>query len=290
MSPVVRKTGQRVPASVGKAIRANRLRAGMTQIQLGAVISRTGKFISEVETGRARLNEPELNRLAVALGVTVDKILLADPVELEQQVEELPRRIRESQQAGLIVYTFQQLLDFLDRAGWLRNATLWNLSAEPFPEERDVALVEQLGDLVSTKDVQLCYVFPLRRQRSADANGQPIRQGTREALPSSLLNGLRFSERWREQLERRPDVVRGYALDDRFAYFSPLEAHMWVETVNASWSEVMPLLYGRPEGRTHENSNASVPFWYHLPRDRGSRMLIELAQSIKASERKEMSS
>ncbi len=53
---MARRDDGKVSATIGKAIRTNRLRAGMTQSQLAAVISRTGKFLSEVETGRTRIS------------------------------------------------------------------------------------------------------------------------------------------------------------------------------------------------------------------------------------------
>jgi transcriptional regulator with XRE-family HTH domain len=258
----------------------------MTQTQLAAIINRTGKYISEVETGKARLSEAETNKLAEALGVAVDKILKADPVELAQQVNDLPRRIRESQPTGLVVFAFQQLIDHLDRAGWLRNCTIWNVSSEPFPEENNVTLVEQLGELAATRAVRLIYVYPRTRIPESSPKGEALLQGTAQALPASLMNALGWSDKLRDKMEMDPQTVRGYGLESDFPFFSSLHSHLWIETADTSWSEVMPLLYGRAETRTHENSNASVPFLYHVPRDRGSRMLITLAQRIKAIDRR----
>ena len=258
----------------------------MTQAQLAAGISRTGKFISEVETGRTRLSEADVAKFATALGVSLDSLVEADAAELDQQVEELPRRIRESQPAGMVLFTFPQLIEHLDRSGWLRQGRLWSLSAEPFPEENDVALVEQLGELAASKGVRLRYVYPTRRLETSPPDSLPAVQGTREALPAALVSALRWSGRLRERMEQVPDAVTAYVLGDAFPFFCPLQSHLWVETAGTSWSDVMPLLYGRSETRTHENSNASVPFWYHLPRDRGSRILISLAQCIKRIDHK----
>ena len=281
-----REPERKIPATIGKAIRTNRLRSGKTQVQLAATISRTGKYISEVETGRTRLSEADLNRIADALGVTADKLLEADPAELEQQVEELPRRIRESQPSGLTLFTFGQLIDYLDRAGWLRDCTAWNLSAEAFPEENDVALVEQLAELVTTRSLQLCYVFPRQQLTAAAGDYASAVQGTRDVLPVSLLSGLRWSAKLRKHMEEHPGSVVGYALDEGLPFFSALQSYLWIQTARASWSEVMPLLYGRSETRTHENSRASEPFWYHVPRVRGSRMVITLGESVKTVDRK----
>jgi transcriptional regulator with XRE-family HTH domain len=254
----------------------------MTQAQLAASINRTGKFISEVETGRARLSDSDTSKLASALGVTVEKLLQADPDELEQQVEDLPRRIRESQPSGMVLFTFPQLIDYLDRAGWLRNCRMWSLAWEPFPEEENIALVEQLGELVSTKGLKLCYVFPRKRLTAVGEPAGGARQGTAEVLPPPLIDALRCSARLRDRSSAAPDTVVGYALRDDFPFFSPLQSYLWIDTADTSWSEVMPLLYGRSETRTHENTNTSVPFWYHLPRARGSRMVINLSQCVKA--------
>jgi len=283
---MARRDDGKVSATIGKAIRTNRLRAGMTQSQLAAVISRTGKFLSEVETGRTRISEAELAKLATALGVSPDRLLKADPVELDREVEELPRRIRDSQPTGLVLFTLQQLIDYLDRAGWLRSRRLWSLSHEPFPEERNIALVEQLAELVHTRGLRLRYVYPRHRLKDASDNLSGVLQGTSQALPEPLLNALRWSTRLREHMDADPSSVVGYALDDSFPFFSPLQSHLWVETADTSWSEVMPLLYGRSETRTHENASASAPFWYHLPRDMGSRMLIGLAHCIKMVDRR----
>jgi hypothetical protein len=51
----------------------------------------------------------------------------------------------------------------------------------------------------------------------------------------------------------------------------------------------MPLLYGRAETRTHGNSDASVPFWYHVPRNSGSQMLYTLATCVNEIDRKPIS-
>lgn len=258
----------------------------MTQAQLAAAISRTGKYLSEVETGRARVSETDLHKLATALGVSVEKLVETDPAELDQQVQELPRRIREPQPTGLVLFTFQQLIDYLDRAGWLRNCKMWSMSREPFPEENNVALVEQLGELVTSKGVKLCYVYPQQRLKSSPLDHAPAFQGTPDALPANLVSALRWSAKLRAQMDEAPDAVAGYALEGGFPFFSPLQSYLWIETADTSWSEVMPLLYGRSETRTHENSNASAPFWYHLPRDCGSRMLISLAQCVKMIDRR----
>jgi transcriptional regulator with XRE-family HTH domain len=261
----------------------------MTQAQLAVMIGRTAKYISEVETGRARLSESELKKLAVALGVSHDKILEADPAELDQQVEELPRRIREAQPTGMVLFTFQQLIDHLDRAGWLRSCKMWNVSWDPFPEESDVTIVEQLGNLVETRSVRLLYLFPRQRLEPGAAEASSAIQGTTQTLPASLADALRWSATLRTHLDAADDRIVGYAMSDEFPLFSPLHSHLWVETADTSWSEVMPLLYGRAETRTHENSNASVPFWYHVPRDCGSRMLYTLAQCIKRVDRRPIS-
>ena len=258
----------------------------MTQAQLAAVISRTGKYLSEVETGRARLTEPELEKLATALGVTVETIVDADPDDLDQQVGMLPQRIRDAQRTGPVVLGFQQLIDYVERSGWLRQSRVWNLSSGPFPEEQDIARVEQLADLTDSRAIQLCYVFPKKRlPPGSDGAPGPV-QGSSACLPAPLFHALRWAERLREGMDRQPDLVRGYALDESFPYFSPLQSYVWVETAEASWSEIMPLLFARAETRTHESSNASVPLWYHVPRDSGSEMVISLARWIKEIDHK----
>jgi hypothetical protein len=252
-------------------------------VQLARSIGRSGKFLSEVETGKARITRSELDRLAEALGVSGEALLRDDPNDDGPQFwPPPPQRIRDVQPTGLTILTFTRLIEHLDRSGWLRGANLWMVGAEPFPEERDVALVEQIGSVAISKNVSLRYVFPTNRLTRPACEQLTNIQGTMDVLPSSLLRALRWSAAMRSYLAQKPDCLAGYALAEPLPQLAVSHTILWVETGDVSWSDVMPLLYCRGVTRTFEKPNESMAFWYHLPRDQGSRLLLELAQQLNA--------
>lgn len=265
---------------LGSSIRLNRLRAGLTQVQLARAISRSGKFMSEVETGKARITRRDLERLADALGIRCETILGHGETDVPD-VLDLPRRIRDVQPAGMTILSLVQLLSYLDRSGWLRSARLWMISTEPFPEENDLALVEQLASLVATKDISLRYVYDAGRLTDRERTRLDEVQGTLEALPEALLGALRWSSAMRGRIDPASDRVIGFAMTPPFPVLSQSHSLLWVETEDVSWSEVMPLLYCRGVTRTFENPNESKAFWYQLPRDVGSQLLLELAHRLE---------
>ncbi len=270
---------QLLEPGVGWSIRRNRLRAGLTQVQLAKAISRSGKFLSEVENGKARITQRDLERLADAMGISCEKVV-EDPPESEGLAWRTPRRIREVQPTGMTIMTFTQMLNHLDRSGWLRNAKLWMIGAEAFPEENDLALVEQIGSLVATKDVGLRYVYSASRLSEHELADLAPRQGSFDAIPRELLTALRWSNTMKE-LDPESDRVVGYAATWELPPICRCHTLIWVETEDVSWSDIMPLLYARSVTRTFENPNESVAFWHHLPRETGSRVLLELAQNLK---------
>ncbi len=272
---------QLLEPGVGWAIRRNRLRAGLTQVQLAKTISRSGKFLSEVENGKARITHRDLERLADAMGISCEKVV-EDPAESEGMAWQMPRRIREVQPTGMTILTFTQMLNHLDRSGWLRNAKLWMIGADTFPEENDLALVEQIASLVAAKDVSLRYVYDASRLSARERADIEGRQGTFDALPSELLAALRWSSAMKA-LDPGSDRVVGYAATWDLPPVCRCHTVLWVETEDVSWSDVMPLLYARSVTRTFENPNETVAFWHHLPRESGSKVLLELARNLKAN-------
>ncbi len=276
---------------IGRAVRRTRLRAGLTQVQLARAISRSGKFLSEVETGKARITRRDLERLADAMGVSSEKVLGGEEETATAHLN-LPRRIRDIQPGGLTILSLTQLLTHLDRSGWLRSANLWMIGGQPFPEENDITLVEQIAALVSSKNVSLRYVFPADRMSSQriDMSCDRSVQGTVEALPSSLRQALQWSNAMRACATEEGDRVIGYALESELPELARSHTLLWVETDDVSWSEVMPLLYCRAETRTFENPNENTAFWYHVPRVAGSNLLLELAQMLRAVGTQEVSS
>lgn len=266
--------------ALGRALRAYRLRQGMTQVQLGRVISRSGKYISELESGKARLSKADLEAIAAALGVSVEQ-LQAEASQSAGPTTPLTRRIREPSPTGLAVMMYGQLVASLERGGWLSGSRIWTVAQCEFPEETDVALVEKISELAERKGVEFRYVYPLTRLDGQQREHLSSRQGTFEAIPDQLREALHLSRRFRKVLETKPMAAIGYALPDEFAYFSPPIAIIWIDTAEASWSEVMPLVYCYTMARTFENPNAKTPFLYHLPRDQGTQFLKELARYMR---------
>jgi transcriptional regulator with XRE-family HTH domain len=266
--------------ALGRAIRAYRLRQGITQVQLGRVVSRSGKYVSELEAGKVRLSQADLDAIAAALSVTVDQ-LQSEAAQLAAGTATLNRRVREPSPTGLSVLMHGQLIASLDRGGWLAGSRFWTAARDEFPEETDVALVEKISELAETKRVEFRYVYPLSRLTSAERERIAGRQGTFEAIPEALREALRLSRRFQKVLAKKPSAAIGHALSDDFSYFAPPIALLWVETVEASWSEVMPLVYCYTSARTFENPNAKSPFLYHLPRDQGTRFLKELSRYLR---------
>jgi hypothetical protein len=219
------------------------------------------------------------------MGVSSDKILQGED-EAPMNAASLPRRIRDIQPGGLTIMSLTQLITHLDRSGWLRSANLWMIGSQPFAEENDIALVEQVAALVNSKGVSLRYVFPADRMELGIEN---LAQGTQEALPSSLRHALRWSSAMRLCLGPESDRVIGYALDTGLPQMAMTHTLLWVETDDVSWSEVMPLLYCRAETRTFENPNENTAFWYHVPRVMGSNLLLELAQKLRRLGKREPS-
>lgn len=271
------------PAGVGGSIRMNRLRAGMTQVQLAKAISRSGKFLSEVETGKARLTPSDLDKLADALGISKEA-MFAPSEDRQYRLRgvglEPPRRIREVQPSGWSIQSFSQLVHHLDHSGWLRGANLWMIGTATFPEERDVALVEQLASLVGEKATSLRYVFPAERLGETGRDALAAIQGTVDALPTPLLQALRWSRTLRQGIESGGDQVIGYAVVDPLPTLCTAHTLLWVETEDVSWADVMPLLYCRSVTRTFEKPNESTAFWHHLPRSDGSKLLLEIANQL----------
>ena len=279
------KTHFLLEAEVGRSIRLNRIRAGLTQVQLARAISRSGKFLSEVESGKARITRRDLERLADAIGVSSDRMSDVGMTEGGDPSGQLPLRVRDVSPAGMTIMSFAQLASHLDRAGWLRNANVWMISAAAFPEEHDVALVEQIASLVATKAIGLRYLFDAERL-DGNARGELGQlQGTFDVLPSSLRSALRWSTSMRSHINSTPDGLVGYAATWSLPDICRSNTLLWVETEDVSWSDVMPLLYCRSTTRTFENPNETVAFWYHLPREVGSRILLELAQKLKSIHR-----
>ena len=63
------------PYRVGAAIRAHRLRAGLTLEQLGLMIARAPSTLSEVETGKKLCSEDLAGRLANALDLSIWELI-----------------------------------------------------------------------------------------------------------------------------------------------------------------------------------------------------------------------
>jgi len=270
---------------LGGAIRLNRMRVGLTQVQLGRAISRSGKFISEVENGKARIAERDFERLAETLGLTPGA--LREGVTGQGESDDfgtgfgIGRRIRDVQPTGLTIQTFGHLLNHLDRAGWLRGANLWMIGHEPFPEEGDLALVELLASVIGSKEARLRYVFGAGRL-GAEGRGQlSDTQGSFDVLPDPLAAALRWSSPMRKILLESPPRVIGYAVEQPLPELCRCHTMLWIETQDVSWSDVMPLAYCRAVTRTFEKPNESTAFWYHLPRDEASRLLLGLAEQLK---------
>lgn len=270
-------------ARLGNAIRRNRLNAGLTQVQLAKIIARSGKYLSEVETGKARITRRDLERLADAMGITVDKMVQEEAAGTESSDWGLPRRIRDVQPVGLAIQTLPQLFNHIDRSGWLRRAKLWCISDQEFPEENDLSLVEHLASLVDGKDVGLRYVFPADRLTTQDHAQLENIQGTTDALPEELVRALCWSNTFKPHFESPSDRVIGYAVSKPLPMLSKAHALLWVETEDVSWSDVMPLLYCRAETRTFENPLEASVFWYHLPKTQGWNLLLELKEALKPS-------
>ncbi len=273
-------------STVGRSIRHNRLRAGLTQVQLARAISRSGKFLSEVENGKTRITRHDLERLADAMGIASEKIHEDHQLNSEAAVLDVPCRIRDLHPTGMTITSFSQLVNHLDRSGWLRSAKLWMIGSQPFPEENDLALVEQIASLVATKDVSVRYVFNADRLNQQERAQMETNQGTLDMLPTSLLDALRWSKAMQEYLDPAAGRVVGYAATWPMPPLSHSHALMWVETEDVSWSDVMPLLYCRGVTRTFENPNEAVAFWYHLPRELGSKLLLDLAQRLRTVSRR----
>lgn len=269
-------------SGMGTTIRVNRLRAGMTQVQLARAISRSGKFLSEVESGKARITSEDLHKLAQAMGVACTTLLEAESGIPGDDGGRIPRRIRDVQPIGMSILSFGELLDYLERSRWLRGSNLWMMGSQPFAEERDLALVEQLASLVATKDVSLRYVFEADRLNVAERDRLSENQGRVEALPSVLLRALRWSSTMRSRMSTMADPVVGYVVSSPLPALCHCHTLLWVETEDVSWNDVMPLLYCRGVTRTFEKPNESTAFWYHLPRDDGSKLLLEVAHQLKA--------
>ncbi|NOT01016.1 MAG: hypothetical protein HOP29_10350 [Phycisphaerales bacterium] len=192
-----------------------------------------------------------------------------------------PRRIRDIQPTGLTILTFTQLVNHLDRSGWLRGARFWITGADSFPEEHDVALVEQLAALIEHKQVLLRYVVEAPRLESELSRDVTTVQGTADALPAALREALRWSETMRGYLDGPGGRVTGYAVAPPLPALCQSHTVLWVETEDVSWAEVMPLIFCRSMTRTFEKPNESTAFWHHLPREEGSRLLLTLAHQLR---------
>lgn len=269
-------------AGIGSAIRRQRLRAGLTQVQLARTISRSGKFLSELETGKARISQADLEKLADAIGVRCQALLEQSGSDVDPTESDAPRRIRDVQPSGMTILSFTQLVNHLDRAGWLRGARMWVISDEPFPEENDLALLEQMGSLLGTRQVSLRYVFGADRLTQEERRQVDRNQGTLDVLPLPLVRALRWSATMRALIESDAQRIIGYAVPTPLPLLCRCHTLLWIETEDVSWSEVMPLLYCRSITRTFEKPNESKAFWHHLSRENGSKLLLEIANQLSA--------
>lgn len=68
---------------ISRAVRAERVRAGLTQEALGRAVGWERWVVSDIETGERTVAAEELPGLCAALGVTLDQLLRdADPADL----------------------------------------------------------------------------------------------------------------------------------------------------------------------------------------------------------------
>ena len=75
------------PLTIGRRIRALRVARGMTLDDLGAVLGRAASQISVIENGRRELRLGEVQRLARALGTSVDDLLSPEPPDPRSALE-----------------------------------------------------------------------------------------------------------------------------------------------------------------------------------------------------------
>lgn len=78
-----------VTSSIGRRIASLRLERGLTQTQLAQSIGSIQAVISSYEVGRVRPHADVLAKLAEALGVTIDTLILFD--SNAQKAEETPQ-------------------------------------------------------------------------------------------------------------------------------------------------------------------------------------------------------
>lgn len=79
-------------------IRTKRRELNMTMKQLAAIVGVTEAAISHYETGRREPDPDMLNRIATALGVTVDYLIGRDNTESEKQKQTPAERRAEAKQ------------------------------------------------------------------------------------------------------------------------------------------------------------------------------------------------
>ena len=60
--------------TIGKAVRKRRLKIGLSRAELGARAKRSGQAVRLIELGRANPSLATLNRIALALGTTVETL------------------------------------------------------------------------------------------------------------------------------------------------------------------------------------------------------------------------
>jgi len=65
---------------IGKRIKAIRKSKGITQAQLAEMTNMSNIFISRIETGAKNVSLTSLIKIAVALNVTIDELVLLDEV------------------------------------------------------------------------------------------------------------------------------------------------------------------------------------------------------------------
>lgn len=79
MSPAPNDEDRLDPLTIGRRVRQLRTERGLTLDDLGRAIERAASQVSVIENGRRELRIGELQRLARALGVSLDELLRPDP-------------------------------------------------------------------------------------------------------------------------------------------------------------------------------------------------------------------
>ncbi len=144
---------------VGANIRSERIRAGLTQAELGARIGVTGSMVSQYESSAAYSRRPKwktLERIAQALNISVVRLIAippeqtfwttrfreglsaaleaVDPVDAEDTGFDLGHAL--SIASGEAGFTFEDACQLCAELGYSPNELLnWDAAHEPSPEE-----------------------------------------------------------------------------------------------------------------------------------------------------------